>query len=76
MPTQLLTLRETAERLREHEQTTRKRLRAGEIKGTRKGTGPGPAGTSPNPLWSTTSGRSRHDCYYTCPVRGVRAHHR
>ena len=45
MPTQLLTLRETAERLREHEQTTRKRLRAGEIKGTRKGTGPGPAGT-------------------------------
>ena len=40
MPTQLLTLRETAERLREHEQTTRKRLRSGEIKGTRKGTGP------------------------------------
>lgn len=40
MPTQLLTLRETAERLREHEQTTRKRLRAGELKGTRKGTGP------------------------------------
>ena len=40
MPTQLLTLRETAERLREHEQTTRKRLRAGEIKGTRKSDSP------------------------------------
>lgn len=35
MPTTLLTVKEAAERLNEHPDTTRARLRAGELKGTR-----------------------------------------
>ena len=40
MPTVLLTVREAAARLRENEQTTRARLRTGELRGVKKGNGP------------------------------------
>ncbi|WP_425498256.1 helix-turn-helix domain-containing protein [Micrococcus terreus] len=40
MPTRLLTVKEAAAVLREHEQTTRKRLRSGELPGVRKSDSP------------------------------------
>lgn len=40
MPTRLLTVKEAAERLAEHPDTTRARLRSGELRGVRKSPGP------------------------------------
>jgi hypothetical protein len=37
MPTRLYTVKESAETLREHPDTTRERLRTGELKGVKKG---------------------------------------
>ncbi|SJN26899.1 hypothetical protein FM125_06440 [Micrococcus lylae] len=40
MPTRLLTVRQAAERLGEHPDTTRARLRSGELRGVRLSNGP------------------------------------
>lgn len=40
MPTRLLTVRQVAERLAEHPDTTRARLRRGELRGVRKSDSP------------------------------------
>lgn len=51
MPTVLLTVKQAAARLNEHPDTTRARLRAGELKGTRFG---------PCPPWKVTESAVEH----------------